>query len=196
MTSRPGAFPRPDFLADPDAPSAWPRWFAAGGAATLVLLGFVAWRMQGELDRIDGDRQAVVVPARMARNDTVSIARASSDVDSVIAAWRVDGALSHPWNDVFSSLESATPPGVSWLGFDHSANTGQLHLEGTSANIEDILATVDRFAQEPAWADVVLTGWERAAPAVGSTNASVLKFAVEARLASQASSRRAGQAEQ
>ena len=162
---------------------------------SLAGLGIASWRIQDEIDRLDAAKPVSAKPVQDSPVADVRTMPTPAELDGLAAAWRIHDALGHPWNDVFASLESSTPPGVSWVGFDHSADTGKLRLEGGATKLDGIFEMVDQFASKDLWQDVVLTGWEQASGGVANPAAVALTFRVEARIASRGSAVNTGQVE-
>ncbi len=153
--------PRPDFLARPPRPD--PLAWVAAGTGVLVLALAVA-DVLGLHHRIaDGQLQ---LRARLAATDasaqTAPAGAARAPAAAVLDA-RAAGAearalrrIGYPWQQLFTTLEEATPAGVQWLALDHGSERADLRLAGQARDAAQAVALVDALAAWAGWSDVVL----------------------------------------
>jgi hypothetical protein len=153
--------PRPDFLARPPRPGLL-AWVAAGtGALVLALVGAdVAGlhsriavqqaRLQDRLAATDASAQAA--PARTARAPGAAV----PDARAADAEARALRRIGYPWQQLFTTLEEATPAGVQWLALDHGTDRADLRLAGQARDAAQAVALVDALAAWAGWSDVVL----------------------------------------
>jgi len=181
--------PRPDFLARAPQPGvlAW----AAAGTGALVLALAVAdvlslqrriadQQVQLETQLAAADATARITPTRAPRTPTATVA----DTRAADAEARVLRRLGYPWQQLFTTLEEATPAGVQWLALDHTSDhtndrtSGQtsgpasdrtsdrtsnpstdradLRLAGQARDAAQAVALVDALSAWAGWSAVVL----------------------------------------
>ena len=81
---------------------------------------------------------------------------AAPDMRAALTEARVLRLLGHPWQQLFTTLEEATPAGVQWLALDHGTDRADLRLAGAARNEAQAVALVDALAAWAGWSDVVL----------------------------------------
>ncbi len=173
-------WPRPDFLAGASRPPVAARVFALGGIVALLAAGTVAWSTHAEFERLARDSRSTTTrdPGRPRSSEVV--ATTEGDADARRAARRVSKALAYPWSAVLASLETATPAGVRWLEFDHSADGGEIRLEGLAADATSALRAADSFGAAKGWRDVTLVRLQRVDGR--DVSSAGLRFSIEARI--------------
>ena len=176
-------WPQPDFLGQRQRLGG-SMFFLVGGVVALLACGVGYGRQQAELDRLSAPRLSSSSPAA-SRRDAV-IAPGAGDLEAQRAAHRVAASLEAPWNELFASIEAATPAGVQWLRLDFTAASGDLRLDGETADTGTALRVVDRLASQRSWRDVALVRWQRPEPVVAASSSAParsqpsLRFAIEA----------------
>ena len=173
--------PRPDFLAAAPRPGLL-AWAAAGTGALVLVLGVAdVMGMRARIadqhvqlaaaeasaqsaptravrDRSDRSDRSDARDARDAtdRRDPRAPNAAAPDMRAAVAEARVLRRLGHPWQQLFTTLEEATPAGVQWLALDHGTDQADLRLAGAARDAAQAVALVDALAAWAGWSDVVL----------------------------------------
>ena len=167
--------PRPDFLAAAPRPGLL-AWAAAGtGALVLVLgvadvMGMRARIADQHVQLAAAQASAQSAPTRAMRDrsdrsdardatdrrDPRAPNAAAPDMRAAVAEARVLRRLGHPWQQLFTTLEEATPAGVQWLALDHGTDQADLRLAGAARDAAQAVALVDALAAWAGWSDVVL----------------------------------------
>ena len=170
--------PHPDFLAAAPRPGLL-AWAAAGTGALVLVLGVAdVMGMRAriadqyvQLAAAQASAQSALTRAMRDRSDRsdASDARgatdrrdprapnaAAPDLRAAVAEARVLRRLGHPWQQLFTTLEEATPAGVQWLALDHGTDRANLRLAGAARDAAQAVALVDALAAWAGWSDVVL----------------------------------------
>jgi Tfp pilus assembly protein PilN len=69
-------------------------------------------------------------------------------------------ALSVPWDELFLSIESTNVEGMGLLTLSPDPRSGNLHISGEGASLDDVLAYVARLTSQAAFRDVNLVSYE------------------------------------
>lgn len=149
--------PRPDFLAHARRPGLL-AWAAAGTGALVLAVGVAdVLGLQSGIAQQQQRLAAAQVHAQTAPNRTAHApAAAPPDTRAADAESRVLRRLAYPWQQLFTTLEEATPTGVQWLALDHGTDRADLRLAGQARDAAQALALVDALAAWAGWSDVVL----------------------------------------
>jgi|GEM_PF-6322877 len=153
--------PRPDFLASAPRPGPL-AWAAAGTGALVLALGVVDVlglnsRIADQQVRLQMQLAAAEARAQTAPNRSGRAASAAApDTRAVDAEARVLRRLGYPWQQLFTTLEEATPAGVQWLALDHGTDRADVRLAGQARDAAQAVALVDELAAWAGWSDVVL----------------------------------------
>ncbi len=153
--------PRPDFLASAPRPGLL-AWAAAGTGALVLALGVgdvlgLNSRIADQQVRLQIQLAAAEAHAQTAPNRTARAPAATApDTRAADAEARVLRRLGHPWQQLFTTLEEATPAGVQWLALDHGTDRADLRLAGQARDAAQAVALVDALAAWAGWSDVVL----------------------------------------
>jgi len=174
-------WPLPEFLPRPVRPPllAW-AWLLCGALALAIAvddaLALQARRadLQAQLDRWQALARVKTAPRAATAGTPAPTAAAAT------AAQTVARGLEHPWLALFESTERLAGPGVRWLRLTHDAERGEVRLEASAARRDALLRTLDGFAAEPAWSDVMLLRVEDAGVTAASAGAG-LRFELRAR---------------
>jgi hypothetical protein len=84
--------------------------------------------------------------------------------------------LAVPWDRLFDAVEAAGTQGTQLLSLTPTARDHSLRLAGESANIDRVLAYVERLAAQPALGQVHLLGYNK----VERNGAAMVSFSVAA----------------
>ena len=159
-----------------------PRWRWAAWLALALTAGLSAWLAQrhGELqNRLEGLQarneamQARVRSAQPAQNTALS----PETVKRVQRANVVIQRLTLPWEALFAAVEAADSRQLALLTLEPNARELTVRLTGEAASVDDVLAYIDRLAQQPVLADVHLVSFDTAQ----RDGAVVVVFALSAR---------------
>lgn len=148
-------WPHPDFL-PPQRRVPWVRWTALGTAAMACAFAVNDWRALHQAAEHEHDTLAHW-RSESAKRLSPRSAPVVADERARLAAERMAASLTHPWPQLFSAVERATPASVHWLALSHAPGESTLRLEGEASNPAQALAAVDRLAMEPGLSAVVLT---------------------------------------
>ena len=149
-----------DFLRPPATRARWVGWLLLAAAVPVVLLTSEAysraeqrWALaQSRHEHLQARWQADRPPRAVAAPDAATLA-------SIRRANTVIDQLSVPWGELFDAIEGADARGLGVLSLTPNARDRSLRLAGEARSMEELLAYLQRMAEQPALQQVHLLGY-------------------------------------
>jgi Tfp pilus assembly protein PilN len=135
------------------------RLALAAGIIACAGAGFASYTLLAQADaralEIQGLQQRIEARTRPAprRIEPISAAQAKA-VNDIVAR------LNLPWRDVFQAIEAATPSGIALLELAPDAERNALKGTAEAKNSDEMLAYIERLAQQRFFSAVQLTRHE------------------------------------
>ena len=146
--------------------AARPRFTVNTVGASVLLLAFI---LAGVVTRIaitqDNRYQEAMAAHQQVTSDSKTRSVPSGAGDQVnLAAIKqasvVLDALSVPWDQLFVSIEATNVEGLGLLTLSPDPRSGNLHISGEGASLDDVLAYVARLGSQSGFRDVNLVSYE------------------------------------
>jgi Tfp pilus assembly protein PilN len=136
----------------------------AGALLLVVALMFLALVLRQAKTQDDRHQQAIATNQQISRDAKLkgvpNIAGEQVNLAAVKEAGAVLDALAVPWDELFLSIEATSVDGMGLLTLSPDPRSGNLHISGEAASLDQVLAYVARLSGQAAFRDVSLVSYE------------------------------------
>ena len=143
-----------------------PRFAISIAGALLLLLGVILVGVSIRLGTIQHRLyQQAMAEHDEATKDSKSASQSSgaldqADLADLKQASTVLDTLSVPWDQLFLSIEATDTEGLGLMTLSPDPRSGNLHISGEAASLDDVLGYVARLTNQPNFRDVNLVSYE------------------------------------